>query len=232
MARLAGAVLAAGVVVATLVAHNPSASAHVEIDADGATPGGNAHLRINVPTEAGHPATVRIVVDLPSSIDIPYVWVRPPKRWRATLERRTLSTPIRSEQGEITEVVSRVTFDGGSIPPGEFDSFSLLLGPLPGNAGDLLTFPTVQTYADGTSDRWVDLVESGEPEPDHPVPSVVLQADQMTTPGEAGESNAKDTLHLVLGVLGVFIGAVALAVGVVSLARSRNLTRDKGISDT
>lgn len=200
------------------------------IHADGATPGGYANLQINVPTENGHAATVRIVVDLPTDVDVPYVWVRTPKRWSATLERRTLRTPIRSEQGEITEVVSRVTFDGGSIPPGEFESFSLLLGPLPAGVGDVLTFPTVQTYADGTSERWVEPVEPGEPEPDHPVPSLIVQADPSDAEEEVGENSGEDALHLVLGVLGVSLGAAALAVGAVSFARSRKHTRGKAVT--
>lgn len=191
----------------------------MEIDADGAVVGGYARVRIDIPNER-ETATVRVVIELPTDVDIPHVWVRSPAGWRASIARRTLRVPIRSEQGDISEVVSAVTFEGGTIDPGEFETFYLRLGPLSVDAGAVLTFPTLQVFADGSSERWADPVEAGEPEPDLPVPTVVVRANEAGVE-EVSDGTSEDALHLWLGISGAALGAAGLALGAVAFVRSR-----------
>ncbi len=49
---------------------------------------------------------------------------------------------------EVTEVVSTITWSGGTIKPGEFTEFPVSLGPLPEDV-ESLSFPSVQTYEGG-----------------------------------------------------------------------------------
>lgn len=212
------AIASAGLLVLSVAV--PPASAHIEIDADGAVTDGYADLQFVVPNETTGTDTVRVEIDLPTSVDIAYVWVRPPTGWRATTERRTLRTPIRSERGDIAEVVSKVTFEGGAIRPGEFEVFDIRLGPLPSDAGDVLTFPTMQAFADGTVERWTEPVEPSEPEPNFPVPTVVVRLADAGSAG-TGQNDSEDTVHLVLSVLGIGLGSLGLGLGAVALRRSR-----------
>jgi len=219
--RLAACVVPLVAALLTLMAvAAPRASAHVEIDTAGAMTNGYAVLRFIVPNEASSSPTVRVEIDLPTSVDIPYVWVRAPHGWRAKLDRRELRAPLRSERGDITEVVSKVTFEGGEIAPGQFEVFDIRLGPLPPEAGEVLTFPTLQFFGDGSSERWVDPVDASGPEPDHPVPMVVVRNAGSET-GGGSEGGAQSAVHVVLGSLGVALGSAGVGLGAVALARSR-----------
>jgi uncharacterized protein len=73
-----------------------------------------------------------------------------------------------------SEYVSRITWttQGAGIRPGQFDQFTINLGPLP--TGDSLVFKAVQTYSDGQSVAWQDQAASGAPQPAHPGPAVRL----------------------------------------------------------
>jgi periplasmic copper chaperone A len=85
---------------------------------------------------------------MPSDAVIPFVSVQPTPGWTAAIERRTLDEPVEGEDGAVTEVVSKITWTGGTVAPGEFQEFSISAGQLPTDK-DALEFPAIQTYSSG-----------------------------------------------------------------------------------
>ncbi len=67
---------------------------------------------------------------------------------------------------EVTEVVDTVTWTGGEIAPGEFDTFSLSVGVLPEDV-DELAFPAIQIYSGPEAEEvaWIEETVEGEEDP-------------------------------------------------------------------
>jgi uncharacterized protein YcnI len=118
---------------------------------------------------------VQLEVEFPTKYPIPFVSVKPMPGWTITREKTTLAKPVKSEDGEITEAVSKVTWvatDGG-LNPGEFDLFTISAGPLPTKPNKLV-FKALQTYSDGDVVRWIQATAKGAPEPEFPAPTLTL----------------------------------------------------------
>jgi uncharacterized protein YcnI len=234
--RRLGGILAVGA--ATLVALAPMAAAHVTVNPGEATKGGFTALAFRVPNERPDSGTTSLEVNIPEDTPIASISVKPTPGWTYTVERRTLSEPVDMEGEEVTEVVSKVTWTGGPINPGEFQEFEISAGPLPEDVDQIL-FPTIQTYASGEVVRWIDEpLESGE-EPEHPAPLLKLvegdgedehggdaaAGDNAAGDGEAASgvsvsntasqddvdsANTLATVGIVVGVLGLLAGAFAI----------------------
>ena len=91
-----------------------------------------------------------------------------------------LSSPAPSPAAEHTgslaaDTVSRITWtaQGPGIRPGQFDQFTISVGPLP-SAATSLTFKALQTYSSGEVVRWIEQAAPGAPEPAHPAPTIRL----------------------------------------------------------
>ena len=132
---------------------------------------------------------------------------------------RHLSTPVSSDDGQVTEVVDTVTWSGGSIAPGQFDTFSLSVGPLPTNKSEL-AFPAIQTYSDGQSVSWIDVQPAGGPEPDHPQPVLHLVDRTTATTAAAAKGSSSDSGKGV-AVAALVVAIVALVVGGAGVASGR-----------
>jgi uncharacterized protein YcnI len=99
-------------------------------------------------------------------------------------------------------VIQKVTWEGGSVPTGEDALFQFLATP---DASKTYTFAVRQTYSDGSVVDW-----SGPESSDAPAPTI----EATGSLGGGGSST--------LAVVALSVGAVALAVGIVSLlARGR-----------
>ena len=61
----------------------------------------------------------------------------------------------RHARREVTEVVSKITWTGGTINPGEFQEFDISAGRCP-RTWTRSSFPSIQTYASGEVVRWID----------------------------------------------------------------------------
>ena len=217
--------LASGLVIASVGAFAATAGAHVTINPSEVPAGGFAVVRFQVPNESDTASTVKVEIAMPEGVVIPFVLVKAEGDWKATTERTKLATPVKTEYGELTEVVSKVTFEGGAIAPGHFEIFDIQLGPLPDTAGEVLAFPTIQTYDNGDVSRWIDRVVEGQPGPEAPTPLLAL--------GEAGDdhhssSSASDDSHSdsdsdshALGIVGIVLGALGTTAGAAALVRTR-----------
>ena len=68
------------------------------------------------------------------------------------VEKTTLAKPVKTDDGEVTEAVSKITWTAtaGGLEPGQFDLFTISAGPLP-TKPNKLTFKAIQTYSNGES---------------------------------------------------------------------------------
>jgi uncharacterized protein YcnI len=153
------------------------ASAHVTVTPSSAPKGGFEVLSFNVPNEEPSANTVKLEVQLPTKYPIAFVSTQPMFGWTATVEKTTLAKPVSTDDGQVTEAVSKITWtatDGG-LQPGQFDLFTISAGPLPTKTGKL-TFQTIQTYSNGEVVSWIQKTVKGTPEPEHPAPTLTLTA--------------------------------------------------------
>ena len=201
-----------------------SASAHVSLEENTATPGSFTTLTFRVPNETADGAsTNRVELTLPTGTDLlDSVSYLPVPGWTAELVTTKLASPITNGDDTITQAVTRVvwTADPGSeYGPGSLGIFKLFVGPIP-DVGRL-KLPTEQGYSDGSVVSW-----SGGTDSEHPAP--VLYIDDKPVVGHDADSApvttvttttapataAPDVLARVLGGIGVVLGAVAAVIAV------------------
>ncbi|MFB6703836.1 YcnI family protein [Streptomyces sp. NPDC056333] len=229
--RRAGTVAAlatAGVLTAAGVAF-----AHVTVHPDnyakGATDG---VLTFRVPNEEDTADTTKVQVFLPVDHPVLGVLVTPRDGWTAKVTTTRLKTPVKTDDGTITDAVSEITWSGGRIRSGEYQDFDVAFGQLPHDT-DQLGFKTLQTYSDGKVVRWIEETQKGAEEPESPAPVLKLTAatagDEsapMTASSSEPEATAKasssDSTARGLGIGGFVAGVLGLVAAGVAIARGRN----------
>ena len=147
--------------------------AHVTVRPGSAEKGSFEILNFSVPNESDTASTTSLVVEFPTATPIPFVSILPKPGWTYTVEKTTLAKPVKGEGGDITEAVSKITWSGGEIKPGEFELFTISAGPLP-SKGKSIVFPATQTYSDGEVVNWNEKTPPGGEEPEHPAPTLKL----------------------------------------------------------
>ena len=116
------------------------------------------------------------------------------------------------------------------LPDGMRDTFELSF-QVPDAAGETLTFPTVQTCAEGET-AWIEVPEEGEDAEalEHPAPAFeVLPAEESGSeaaatsdePVQEASAETEDGSSDVLSWVALGVGALGLVVGGAALARSR-----------
>jgi uncharacterized protein YcnI len=226
--------LLSGALIALALPAAPAA-AHVTLQPKTATPGEYTVENVRVPNETDNADTVRIDLQLPAGFAS--VSYQPVPGWRVKVTKAKLATPVKTDDGEITEGVTQVSWIGdgkeGRIVPGSFQDFPLSVR-VPGQVGDTLTFKAVQKYDNGDTVRWI-----GAPGSDEPAPTVKLvaaaadagagadaqggpattvsasSAGAGTVPATDGDADGDGLaiVALLVGGLGVLLGAGGLAVG-------------------
>jgi uncharacterized protein YcnI len=160
------------------------AAAHVSIDPESVPKGSNTKFSFQVPNEKDNASTVGLEVTFPADHPIASVSVLQKAGWTFAVEKQTLPKPIKSPfGGEVSEVVSKITWTGGEIQPGAFDLFTVRAGPLPKNVNQL-EFNAAQTYSDGEVVQWNEPTVKGGAEPEHPAP--VLKLTKAKSSGSHG----------------------------------------------
>ncbi|MFE5138240.1 YcnI family protein [Streptomyces fagopyri] len=184
-AGLVAALTAAGILTAA-----GAASAHVTVHpesyAKGATDG---VLTFRVPNEEDTASTTKVQVFLPTDHPVLGVLVTPQSGWTAKVTTTKLKTPVKTDDGTITEAVSEITWTGGRIRHGQYQDFDVAFGQLPDNAGQL-AFKTLQTYSDGNVARWIEETQKGGEEPENPAPVLALTAKAAAETGSDAASGA------------------------------------------
>jgi uncharacterized protein YcnI len=212
------------------------ASAHVTVHATNATAGSVAAIAFRVPNESDTARTTKLALQLPPDHPFPDVLIRPRPGW--TVELSTVEAPVPVDAGHdhhgvpaaagTEEVVSEITWTAtgadAAIRPGQYDEFEIRIGPLP--EVDRLVFKAVQTYDDGTVDRWVEAA-SGDVAPEHPAPVLVLASSGTGAPPAAGVPDGTGLSALWLSASAVLIALSSIVV----VVWSRRPRRDSGHPD-
>lgn len=218
----AGVLTAAGVAFAHVTVHPDSY-------AKGATDG---VLTFRVPNEEDTADTTKVQVFLPVDHPVLGVLVTPQDGWTAKVTTTRLKTPVKTDDGTITDAVSEITWSGGRIRSGEYQDFDVAFGRLPHDT-EQLGFKTLQTYSDGKVVRWIEETQKGAEEPESPAPVLKLTAGTagdesapMTASSSEPEATAKasssDSTARGLGIAGLAAGVLGLVAAGVAIARGRN----------
>lgn len=225
--------------VALAVAMPLAASAHVRVSPDQAAAGSYSTLTFKVPTESATATTTSVTVDLPKDTPFSSLSTEPVPGWTAKVTTEKLDTPVKTDDATITDAPIEVTWtadDGVGLKAGEFQRFTVSVGPVPETGSIML--PAHQGYSDGSVVDWDQATPASGEEPEHPAPTLYVQdappADAMsamstTAPGASAATAttasstdaAGSAVAVGLGVGGLALGAVALVVAVFALTRVR-----------
>ncbi len=234
--RIAGRVaLITAAAGAALLTGAPVAGAHVGTSPSEAPAGSRQVIDFRIGHGCDGSPTTKLAIKIPEGV----VAVTPEHiaGWTVEVETGPI-TPYDDHGTQVSEGVTQVTWTGGPLPDGQYQTFGLSL-MLPDTPGETVSFPAVQTCEQGET-PWIELPADGGAEPEHPAPAVVLteatggehhhgtddgtdDTDGAARPGgPAGDlafasdvEDAKDTAGTaqVFGIMGMALGAVGLALG-------------------
>jgi uncharacterized protein YcnI len=229
------------IVVATaVIGWSAPAWAHVTVDPATAVQGSETTLGFRVPSEEPNADTVKVQVFFPVTHPILGVDPEPIRGWQDTVVTQQLKTPVQTDDGPVTSVVTEVDWSGGPIPPNNFVEFFVLAQSLP-TGTDQLVFKVLQTYSNGDVVRWIDPVTSAQPDPPHPTPILQLtsppsgatggDATPTSSPSSASSGSTADPAEVAttssvdsaktIGLIGIVVGVLGLVVAGAALVVAR-----------
>ena len=174
--RVIAAPFVATVALATILLMSGSASAHVTVQ-PGTLPKGASDVifSFSTPNETANANVTQLEIDFPTDHPLLSAYAETIPGWNATVVTSKLAKPVNTDDGQITEAISQITWTatGAGIPPSQFGLFTVSVGQLPSNTKKL-TFKALQTYSDGTIVRWIELPVKGTPAPENPAPTLTL----------------------------------------------------------
>ncbi|CAM5415080.1 YcnI family copper-binding membrane protein [Leifsonia shinshuensis] len=230
---LAGAASVAAIALA--LASPLAASAHVTVGPNQAASGSYATLTFKVPTESATAGTVKLEVDLPTDTPLGSVSYQPIAGWSTQVVTEKLATPIKTDDGTVTEAPIKVIWTAASgvqVAPGQFQQFVISAGAMPDTGRIVL--PTHQYYSDGTVVNWDEKTPASGAEPEHPAPTVYINdappaasgssgvlatSGAAPSPASAAASPGAAAVAIGLGIGGLALGAIALVVAVFAATR-------------
>jgi uncharacterized protein YcnI len=181
-------VVLAPVALAALVAA-AAASAHAHISPSVVQAEESQVFTLAVPTEKEDADTTKIELTPPDGFSIDSF--APAAGWQRDVQK--------TGSGEEADV-TKVTWTGGKVPAGEATSFQFLGRT---DSSKTYTFAVRQTYSDGSIVDW-----SGAEDSETPAPTLEAKSSLG-----GGGSSTLAIVALIVGALGVLLGAVALAAG-------------------
>jgi uncharacterized protein YcnI len=218
-----------GIIAAAVLGWAMPAWAHVTVAPSSADKGAtDVQLTFRVPSEEDSPTT-KVEIDFPADPPLVGVLAQPVPGWTAKVTTQKLDTPIQTDDGPVSDIVSQVVWTADNaaagIQPETYQGFDVLAGALP-DAGSEVVFKAVQTYANGNVVKWVDPVTEGGPEAEHPTPVLPLTAGDTasktpitiatggsaTGPVKTAQDDA-DTAKTI-GIVAIIFSVVAL-IGVI-----------------
>lgn len=228
-----------GLVLAVVFLMAAPAWAHVTIAPDSADKGASdQEIAFRVPNEERTPTT-KIQISIPTDHPLLGVLAQPVPGFTAKVTTVKLAKPIHTDDGDIADAVSEVDWTANSaatgIPVGDFQRFEIIVGQLPSDTATI-TFPAIQTYADGSAVKWIQIQTPGGPAPDKPAPVLTLAApgaggvtattaapNKDTGTASASLTTVKhdaDTAKTV-GIIAIVVGALGLLAAGAALAKGR-----------
>ena len=196
----------------------PLAGAHVTLNPNEVPADSFSRFAVRVPNERPSSGTTKVVLQLPEGLF--FVSFQPKPGWKRTITTEQLDPPVELFGETYSERVATVTWEGGTIAPGEFDEFGMS-AKVPAEPGTL-TFPATQTYANGEVVRWIGAADADTPAPHVELTAAVEEEPAETTAAEtvaAAETEDDDSdtagLALAFGIAGLVAGLAALVVTLV-----------------
>ena len=183
------------------------ASAHVHVDADSPVRGDTTIVSFRVPNESDSgSATTALTVTLP---DVASARTDVMAGWASALQRHPTT-------GAVQSVTWTATPDAGILAD-QFEIFQMQV-TLPDS--EMVSFPAVQTYADGTVVRWDQPTAPGAAEPEHPAPTLTLTAvepaqDAPPQPATVQDQPGPDNIARALAGGALLLAAVGLGIALV-----------------
>ncbi len=226
--RTAASLVATLAVAAAIVALAAPAGAHVTVHPSSVPKGSEQELTFRVPNEEDQAAVDKLEVYFPSVTVAPVaeVEVEPHPGWTATVTNTPLATPIKTDDGEVSEAATEVVWTADTpadaIQPGQYDDFNISAGPLPSNV-DSMTFKALQYYSNGDIARWIEASSPGGPVPDYPAPVLTLTSGAASAHATTviEETSSNNGLWFAVGALALSLATV-VAVVAMSIRRRPN----------
>jgi MYXO-CTERM domain-containing protein len=190
----------------------------------------DVEIAFRVPNEEAT-NTTKIQVALPTDHPLLGVLAQPVPGWTSKVTTVKLSTPVHTDDGDITDAVSEVdwtaTSPANGIAPGDYQRFQIIVGQLPDDASQIV-FKAVQTYANGDVVRWIETGDAAE----HPAPVMTLTkpgavatptTQPASTPTATASSVKKSDVDSArtIGIIGIVVGALGLLGAAAALAMRR-----------
>jgi uncharacterized protein YcnI len=202
------ALLGAGATVLTATLGASPAWAHVTVHPT-TLPAGSSDIEVTfrVPNERDNANTVGVQVFFPKNLPLLTVDVLPVTGWTSKVDTETLATPITTDDGPVTQIVTDITWTAtaGGIAPGQYEDFVISAGSAPRQTGDVV-FKSLQTYSSGEVVRWIQVASTQDPNPDTPAPVM------RVTPAGAAEATTTVSSGAPSSTEGIAIAALAVAI--------------------
>lgn len=185
------------------------ALAHVEVTAPGAEAGGPSTVRFTAAAENPSSGIVEVATRFPPGMPGDgLVLESGPPGWTLTVADDV------------------VTVGGAPLPAGQDAEYAIAVPALPATDGELV-LPTVQRYADGREDAWIEPATAAVPDPAMPAPVLVLDGGRGA--GDAGSDRGpavapSDRADDRSGT-GIAWYAAVIALGVLALAGGASFWR-------
>jgi uncharacterized protein YcnI len=214
VAAMAGTLIGAGPVIGV-----GPVSADVAVTPDQAVQGESARLTFMVTDDRPGAYTTRIELRLPDDAPVAETWPMSVSDWAPLITMRPVDGALPGlHHGEVTEVVSAITWiraeaTGTEPKPAEL---SISLGPMP--PIDRMTFTVVQTYSDGFVATWGEEPIANGTRPEFPAAIVRLEPAAGAAgagaagPGTAAVEPADGSTDGGLGLLDAGLAAGLLVV--------------------
>jgi uncharacterized protein YcnI len=146
-----------------------AASAHITLETGEAVAGSAYKAVFRVPHGCEGSPTVRITVKIPEGVIA--VKPMPHAGWQLDIVKGKYAKSYDYYGSKLDEGVTQVSWSGGNLPDDYYDEF-VLRGMLAADLPEgMLYFPVVQECEKGT-DRWIEIPEAGQPEPETPAPGI------------------------------------------------------------
>ena len=234
-------IVLSGLVLAVVALTASPAWAHVTITPDSAAKGASdVEVSFRVPNEEDAASTTKVQVAIPTDHPLASALAQAVPGWTATVNSVHLAKPIHTDDGDIGDAVSEITWTAdnaaAAIQPNEFGKFDVLVGLLPSDTSEL-TFKAIQTYSNGDVVRWIETETPGGPAAEHPAPMLKLTASgeaatpttqpatSATTPAASSGTikTAQDDANTAktIGIIAIIFAVVALVAVGISMLRKR-----------
>ena len=174
-------------------------------------------LTFRVPNERDGSSTVGLQVFFPNDLPVLSVAVLPVAGWTAKVNSRRLATAISTDDGNVSQVVSDITWTAtaGGIAPGQYENFVVAAGRGPSRSGSAI-FKTLQTYSSGEVVRWIQIASSSDPSPVTPAPVLTVTPADVSGapvgPSTSSSSSAESVAGVALAVSLVALGGVVFLI--------------------